>query len=303
MMNVARENSKIAPQFNLQPENNMHQQDIVSTVKNALAEDLGLGAAMPADITAQLIPADRLSTGKIITREQCIFCGKAWVEETFKQLGDEVDITWHVEDGDKLQANQTICELSGNARHLLTGERTALNFVQFLSATATTVRTYVDALNQTQTRLLDTRKTIPGLRTAQKYAVTCGGGTNHRVGLFDAFLIKENHIAACGSINNAVTKAREIAPNKPVEVEVESLEQLEQALNAGADIIMLDNFTIPDIEKAITITDHKAKLEVSGNMTLATIADYAATNVDFISVGALTKHIKAIDLSMRLDEI
>lgn len=281
----------------------MHQLDIASAVKTALIEDLGLGLAMPADLTAMLIPADRQSKGKIITREDCVFCGKAWVEETFKQLGDEINITWYAEDGDALTANQTICEFTGNARLLLTGERTALNFVQLLSATATTVRTYLHALADSKTQLLDTRKTIPGLRTAQKYAVTCGGGANHRIGLFDAFLIKENHIAACGSIADAVTKAKELAPGKPVEVEVESLEQLQQALDAGADIVMLDNFTIPDIQQAISITNQRAKLEVSGNMSLETIADYAATNVDFISVGALTKHIKAIDLSMRLDEI
>lgn len=280
----------------------MHQFDIASTVKAALAEDLGLGFASPADLTAMLIPADRQSSGKIITREECVFCGKAWVEETFNQLGGDINITWFVNDGDSLSANQTICEFTGNSRLLLTGERTALNFVQLLSGTATTVRTYVNALAGSQTQLLDTRKTIPGLRTAQKYAVKCGGGANHRIGLFDAFLIKENHIAACGTITDAVAKAKELAPGKPVEVEVETLTELTQALDAGADIIMLDNFSIPDIQQAIAITERRAKLEVSGNMSIETIADYAATNVDFISVGALTKHIKAVDLSMRLDE-
>lgn len=281
----------------------MHQLDIASAVKTALTEDLGLGLAMPADLTAMLIPADKQSSGKIITREDCIFCGKAWVEETFRQLGGEIEITWFAEDGDALNANQTLCTFTGNSRLLLTGERTALNFVQLLSGTATTVRSYIEALQYSTTQLLDTRKTLPGLRTAQKYAVTCGGGKNHRIGLFDAFLIKENHIAACGSIISAVQQAKEFAPGKPVEVEVESLEQLQQALDANADIIMLDNFSIAEIEQAISITNQCAKLEVSGNMSIESIADYAATNVDFISVGALTKHVKAIDLSMRLDEI
>ena len=283
----------------------MLQQDITRAVRAALLEDLG-GALTPADqpdagtdITAQLIPADRHSTARIITREAGVFCGKAWVEEVFAQLGGDVEIAWSVADGDRLEPNQELFRLSGPARVLLTGERNALNFVQTLSGVATLTARYVAELAGTHCRLLDTRKTLPGLRTAQKYAVTCGGGKNHRIGLYDAYLIKENHILACGGIAEAITEARRLNPGKPVEVEVESLAELEQALSAGADIVMLDNFDVPMMHDAVTLNTGRAKLEVSGNVTLDTLAAYAATGVDFISVGALTKHVRALDLSMR----
>lgn len=291
-------------------------QDITTTVSWSLKEDLGQDFSSQSqteqinadyDITAALIPLHHQAKAKVITRENCIVCGVAWVNEVFKQL-DEVansttTLTWHVKDGDKVSANSTLFELSGNARLLLTGERSALNFLQSLSATATVTHEYVQALSGSETQLLDTRKTIPGLRSAQKYAVTCGGGFNHRIGLFDAFLIKENHIAACGGITNAVTTAKNNHSDKKVEVEVESLDELQQALKAGADIIMLDNFSTLMIEQAVAINKDlrqgQAKLEVSGNMTLATLKNYAKAGVDFISVGALTKHVQAVDLSMR----
>ncbi|WP_368166021.1 carboxylating nicotinate-nucleotide diphosphorylase [Aeromonas sp. R9-1] len=283
----------------------MLQQDITRAVHTALLEDLG-GALTTdgqpdagADITAQLIPTDRHATARIITREAGIFCGKAWVEEVFAQLGGEVEIVWSVADGDRLAPNQELFRLTGPARVLLTGERNALNFVQTLSGVATLTARYVAELSGTHCRLLDTRKTIPGLRTAQKYAVTCGGGKNHRIGLYDAYLIKENHILACGGIAEAITEARRLNPGKPVEVEVESLAELAQALDAVADIVMLDNFDVPMMRDAVALNAGRAKLEVSGNVTLETLADYAATGVDFISVGALTKHVRALDLSMR----
>jgi nicotinate-nucleotide pyrophosphorylase (carboxylating) len=273
--------------------------DVSRAVALSLAEDLNHQSPEMGDITASLIPKDSVSKAKIITREDCVFCGKAWTDEVFKQLDSTIEVTWHVEDGDRVSANATLFELSGNTRILLTGERTALNFVQLLSGTATLVAQYVKELSGTKTRLLDTRKTIPGLRLAQKYAVTCGGGKNHRVGLYDAFLIKENHIAGCGSIDKAVATAKQNFPGKSVEVEVESLEELQQALDAKADIVMLDNFCIPDINKAVSMTNNTAKLEVSGNMDITTIRQYAQTGVDFISVGALTKNVQSIDLSMR----
>ena len=302
------------------------QQDIINTVTFALKEDLNNGT----DITAELIPATDTANATIITREACIVCGVAWVNEVFKQLdatvaaslysddgadqgaNKEADqafipttITWFVNDGQHVSANTTLFELSGYARTLLTGERTALNFLQTLSGTATITSEYVKALQNTTTKLLDTRKTIPGLRNAQKYAVTCGGGFNHRIGLFDAFLIKENHVAACGGITQAINRAQHNHPDKKVEVEVESIDELNQALSASADIIMLDNFTHAMIEEAVILrnsaitTKHKTLLEVSGNMTLSTLTDYAKAGVDFISVGALTKQVNAVDLSMR----
>ncbi|WP_028116185.1 carboxylating nicotinate-nucleotide diphosphorylase [Ferrimonas senticii] len=280
----------------------MLENDIRITVAAALNEDLGGLNATDGDITAQLIPADRYSEATVITREHGIFCGKAWVEQVFNQLGGDVALHWHVDDGDLVVPNQTLVELAGPARILLTGERTALNFIQTLSGVATVVHRYSCKLQGTHCRLLDTRKTIPGLRTAQKYAVTCGGGKNHRIGLFDAFLIKENHIAACGGIAAAIAAARRLKPQAPVEVEVENLAELDAALVAGADIIMLDNFDVTMMTEAVAINNQhgaKAKLEVSGNVTIDTIADFARTGVDFISVGALTKHVKAMDLSMR----
>ncbi|WNC68048.1 carboxylating nicotinate-nucleotide diphosphorylase [Thalassotalea nanhaiensis] len=283
------------------------QNDIESTVTWALAEDLGAAPGeLPKaenDITACLIPANTNAVATVICREDCVISGVAWVNEVFKQLdasaNEQTAITWFVADGQTVKANTTLFELNGNARLLLTGERTALNFLQSLSGTATLTSQYVKELEGSETKLLDTRKTIPGMRSAQKYAVTCGGGHNHRIGLFDAFLIKENHVNACGGINNAVATAKQNHPGKTVEVEVESLDELTQALNAGADIIMLDNFTTDMIETAVGLTRGKAKLEVSGNMTIEILKEYTAAKVDFISVGALTKHVKAIDLSMR----
>lgn len=283
----------------------MLENDIRLSVKAALDEDLGQQDAS-GDITAQLIPADKYAQASLITREEGVFCGKAWAEQVFNQLGGEVALHWHVDDGDLLVPNQCLCEFSGPARAILTGERTAMNFIQTLSGVATLTKLYVDKLAGTHTRLLDTRKTLPGLRTAQKYAVSCGGGQNHRIGLFDAFLIKENHIMACGNIKGAVNQARKLKPDVLVEVEVESLAELKMALDAGADIIMLDNFDITMMLDAVQINkdyqanDAGAKLEVSGNVTLNTIADFAKTGVDYISVGALTKHVRALDLSLRL---
>lgn len=286
----------------------MLQQDISRAVRAALLEDLGQALTAldqpdaSADITAQLIPADRISTARVITREAGVFCGQPWVDEVFAQLGGEVKVEWKVQDGERLSPNQELFRLHGPARALLTGERNALNFVQTLSGVATLTARYVAELAGTECRLLDTRKTLPGLRSAQKYAVTCGGGKNHRIGLFDAYLIKENHILACGGIREAIAEARRLNPGKPVEVEVESLAELEQALTARADIVMLDNFDVPMMKEAVRLNQGRAKLEVSGNVTLETLADYAATGVDFISVGALTKHVRALDLSMRFIE-
>ncbi len=277
----------------------MLQQDIQRAVRHALLEDLGGTLDPNADITAQLIPADKQGAATVITREAGVFCGTAWVNEVFAQLGGQVTIEWLVKDGDHLEPNQPLFRLQGPARILLTGERTSLNFVQSLSGVASQVACYVKELDGTHCRLLDTRKTVPGLRTALKYAVTCGGGNNHRMGLFDAYLIKENHIMACGGIAQAVAKARELNPGKRVEVEVENLDELQQALDAKADIIMLDNFEVPMMEQAVILNAGRAKLEISGNVTLQTIRRFALTGVDFISVGALTKHVHALDLSMR----
>ena len=283
----------------------MFQQDVSRAVRAALLEDLGDALTTldqpdaSTDITAQLIPADRMASARVITREAGVFCGQPWVDEVFTQLGGDVKVEWKVQDGEVLSPNQELFRLHGPARLLLTGERNALNFVQTLSGVATLTARYVAELEGTDCRLLDTRKTIPGLRTAQKYAVTCGGGKNHRIGLYDAYLIKENHILACGGIAEAINEARHLNPGKPVEVEVESLAELEQALAAHADIVMLDNFDVTMMREAVTINQGRAKLEVSGNVTLDTLAEFAATGVDFISVGALTKHVRALDLSMR----
>lgn len=274
-------------------------QDIRDSVTQALKEDIGDG-----DITAELISADTQAKARIITRETCVLCGKAWVEAVFQQLDDTVKITWYGDDGDLFQEDDVLFKLEGSARSLLTGERAALNFVQLLSAVATKARYYSELVAGTDIKVLDTRKTIPGLRTAQKYAVTCGGCFNHRVGLFDAFLIKENHISACGSIEKAVTTAKALHPEKPVEIEVESLEEFEIAANAQANIIMLDNFTLTDLKTAVAINKEKylsfSKLEASGGVNDKTLRPIAETGVDFVSVGALTKDCKAIDLSMRI---
>ncbi|MGB8666310.1 MAG: carboxylating nicotinate-nucleotide diphosphorylase [Serratia inhibens] len=275
------------------------ESDIPYAVAQALREDLGGEVDADHDITAQLLPADKLAEATIITREPGVFCGRRWLSEVFIQLGNQVKVEWLVADGDSLVPDQPLCKLSGPARVLLTGERTALNFVQTLSGVATEVSRYVALLQGTQTRLLDTRKTLPGLRTALKYAVLCGGGSNHRLGLSDAFLIKENHIIASGSIKNAVEKAFWLHADVPVEVEVESLDELQQALDAGADIVMLDNFSVEMMRAAVAQTQGRAQLEVSGNVTSETLRTFAETGVDYISVGALTKHVTALDLSMR----
>ncbi len=270
--------------------------DRKTAVQAALNEDIGSG-----DITAMLIPAEEQARARVISREAAVICGRDWVNEVFQQIDKSVTVSWQIEDGQQVAADDTLFELSGNARSLLTGERSALNFLQLLSGTATTCREYADIVAHTSVKLLDTRKTIPGLRTAQKYAVSCGGCHNHRIGLYDAFLIKENHIAASGGIAKAVAAARQLAPGKPVEVEVESLTELEQALAAGADIIMLDNFSLADMRAGVKLTAGRAKLEASGNVSKKTLASIAETGVDYISIGALTKHARAIDLSMRLN--
>ncbi|UOB73180.1 carboxylating nicotinate-nucleotide diphosphorylase [Pseudoalteromonas sp. APM04] len=267
----------------------------------ALDEDLNYQTAADGDITAQLIPQNEQASAKVITREECIFCGKDIIIEVFKQVDPTVQVSVLVNDGDVVTANSTLFTAKGSARAILTAERTALNFVQTLSGTATTTAHYVKKLSGTSTQLLDTRKTIPGLRALQKYAVKCGGGANHRIGLFDAFLIKENHIAACGGIEKAVAQAKLNHPSKPVEVEVESLQELKQAIDAGADIIMLDNFSVEQIKQAVILTNKRTKLEVSGNMTLETLKTYSQAGVDFISSGALTKNLQSIDLSMRFE--
>lgn len=270
---------------------------IPEAVKQALQEDVGSG-----DITAQLIPEPQQATARVISRQDAVICGIDWVNEVFKQVDPSLSLDWQVDDGDQVERDQVLFWAKGSARSLLTAERAALNFLQTLSATATVSKEYADKVAGTSVKLLDTRKTLPGLRFAQKYAVTCGGCYNHRIGLFDAFLIKENHIMACGGITEAVETARNNEPDKPVEVEVESLEELNLALNAGADIIMLDNFSLQDMRTSVEITDGKAKLEASGGITDATLRPIAETGVDYISIGALTKHCQAVDLSMRLTE-
>lgn len=263
----------------------------------ALAEDVGA-----QDITASLIPADQTAVARVLTRESMILAGRPWVDQLFAQLDPQVTVIWLAEEGSRVAANQPFLQLSGSARSLLTGERAALNFVQTLSAVATKVAHYVAIVDGLNTQILDTRKTIPGLRIAQKYAVTIGGGKNHRIGLYDAFLIKENHIAACGGITQAVATARQIAPNKPVEVEVENFDELDQALQAGADIVMLDNFSLDDMRLAVQHVAGRCKLEASGNITDQTLRAVAETGVDYVSMGTLTKDIQAIDLSMRFVE-
>ncbi|UPQ87619.1 carboxylating nicotinate-nucleotide diphosphorylase [Vibrio sinaloensis] len=273
--------------------------EIARAVAETIKEDLGGTLDPAADITASLIPADAHNEATIITREKGVFCGQAWADEVFKQLGGEVSIEWHVQDGDQVEPNQVLCTLSGPARALLTGERNAMNFIQTLSGCATVTAEYAAQLEGTGCRLLDTRKTIPGLRSALKYAVACGGGFNHRIGVFDAYLIKENHIIANGGITQTIKTAKQLNPGKPVEVETESLAELQEAIEAGADIIMLDNFTTEMMREAVKINAGRAALENSGNVTLDTIREYAQTGVDYISVGALTKHLRAMDLSMR----
>lgn len=267
--------------------------DIQRNVSFALEEDIRSG-----DITAQLIDADSETTATIITREDAVMCGIPWADEVFRQLGD-VQIEWHVEDGDRLAAETTLCTLSGNTRQILTGERTALNFLQTLMGTATTARRYADAVEGTNVTILDTRKTLPGLRAGQKYAVLCGGCQNHRIGLYDAFLIKENHVAACGGITAAIERARSLAPEKKIIVEVETLEELEEAAELKPHQIMLDNFS-PDMLKAAAAQRIEAALEVSGNLTMDNAVSLPENRPWFLSSGALTKHVMAIDLSLRL---
>ena len=272
------------------------QNDIDPIVKLALDEDIGSG-----DITAGLVDSNEQASATVITREAGILCGTQFVDAVFASVDPDIKVVWKKADGDTLAPNDVLFTLEGNARSILTGERAALNFLQMLSGTASYSASLASLIEGTKTKLLDTRKTIPGFRNAQKYAVTCGGCFNHRIGLFDAFLIKENHIAACGGIRQAVEQARQNAPGKPVEVEVENLDELEQALNAGADRIMLDNFTLDDMRNAVAVTAGKAELEASGNVTEETLRGIAETGVDFISIGALTKVVIPLDLSMRLD--
>ncbi|NWO05519.1 MAG: carboxylating nicotinate-nucleotide diphosphorylase [Alteromonadaceae bacterium] len=267
----------------------------IETVAQSLREDIGDG-----DITARLIPAEAVAKGRVITRENARLAGRAWAEEVFRQVDPAVELEWLFEDGDDIQRDDVIFRMHGPARSLLTAERSALNWLQTLSGVATRCAGYATRVAHTNVRLLDTRKTLPGLRLAQKYAVTCGGCDNHRIGLWDAFLIKENHIAACGSIARAVAEAHRVAPGKPVEVETENLEELAEALEAGADIIMLDEFSLEDMRQAVALTNGKAKLEASGGVNDQTLVPIAETGVDYISIGNLTKSVKAVDLSMRL---
>ena len=272
------------------------RQSRIETVAQSLREDIGDG-----DITAMLIPQARISRGHVITRDAATIAGRAWVEEVFRQVDPGVTLSWEVQDGDEASPGQSLFSMEGPARSLLTAERSALNWLQLLSGVATTCAGHARRVAHTGVQLLDTRKTLPGLRLAQKYAVTCGGCHNHRIGLWDAFLIKENHIAACGSIANAVSEARRIAPGRPVEVETENLDELDQALVAGADIIMLDEFSLADMRQAVIHTAGAAKLEASGGINSETLVPIAETGVDYISIGALTKDVRAVDLSMRLD--
>jgi len=271
------------------------QTDINPIVKLALDEDIGSG-----DITAALVPSRDTAHASVITREAGVLCGTQFVDAVFYAVDPDVSVEWKKTDGDRLAPNDVLFTLAGNARSILTGERAALNFLQMLSGTASYSASLVSLVEGTNAKLLDTRKTIPGFRNAQKYAVTCGGCFNHRIGLFDAFLIKENHIAACGGIRQAIEQARQSAPGKPIEIEVENLQELEQALTAKADRVMLDNFTLDDMRRAVAMTQGEAELEASGNVTEATLRGIAETGVDFISIGALTKVVMPLDLSLRL---
>ena len=272
--------------------------DIETTVARALEEDVGDG-----DVTAMLVPESQYALARVITREQAVICGRAWVDEVARQIDKEITIKWSVADGQEVAPGTLLFTAQGRARSLLTAERSMLNFLQLLSGTATATAQLVRLLEGTRTRLLDTRKTLPGLRTAQKYAVLAGGGENHRLGLFDAYLIKENHIAAAGGIDHAVAAARRLRPGLRVEVEVENLQQLDQAIATGAEMIMLDNFNLALMREAVERTAGRASLEASGGLEAGQLRAVAETGVDFISIGALTKHVRAIDLSMRLEAI
>lgn len=268
---------------------------ILANVQAALTEDIGTG-----DITAQLIPAGRTGCARVISREKAVLCGTAWADEAFRQVDPGLTIEWHAADGDAIAAGQLLLQACGPARSLLSAERTVLNFLQLLSGIATRCSHFQHLLDGTSARLLDTRKTLPGLRLAEKYAVRCGNGHNHRLGLYDAFLIKENHIAACGGIAQAVASAQRLFPQRPVEVEVETLDELHVALTSGAQLIMLDNFSLEDMRRAVAITAGRVALEASGGINETNLRQVAETGVDYISLGTLTKDVKAIDLSMRL---
>ncbi len=271
--------------------------DIKEIVRQALAEDIGTG-----DLTARLIEANTKANAHVITRDDAILCGAAWFDEVFRQLDSTITIEWHANDSDSIQSGQTICQVRGPARSLLSGERMALNFLQLLSGTATQTRRYVDAINGTQAKILDTRKTLPALRNAQKYAVTCGGGYNHRMGLYDGILIKENHILAAGSITQAVQQAKATAPaGVMIEVEVEDLAEVKEARAVGSERLLLDNFDLETLRIAVAETRGRAKVEASGGITLENIRAVAETGVDYISIGVLTKDVVAVDYSMRFD--
>ncbi len=277
----------------------MLQDDIKTTVKMALIEDFG-GVLDPSlDVTAQLIAQDAVSHASVITREAGIFCGKEWVEEVYLQLGNQIELQWFVKDGDVIEPGEQLFSLKGNSRLILTGQRTAINFMQTLSGVATEVSKYVKQMEGTNCKLLDTRKTIPCLRSALKYAVVCGGGINDRIGLFDMFYIRENHILSCGGINNAIQTAKKQHPELKIKIDVSNLDELQQALDNKADIITLDNFDYDTIVLAVKQVNHSALLEVSGSINLDTVGRFAKTGIDFISVGAITKNIKALDLSMK----
>ena len=267
---------------------------IRSDVARALAEDIGSG-----DVTASLVPKERVAHARVDIRETAVLCGSAWLDEVFRQIDPETRVKWHAKDGDRVSLNQVLCEIDGRARSLLTGERTALNFLQTLSGVATRTRTFVDAIAGTKATILDTRKTLPGLRQALKYAVRCGGASNHRMGLYDGILIKENHIAAAGGIGPALRQARQVAGNVPVQIEVESIAQLSAAIEAGATLILLDNFDLAGLREAVKVTAGRAALEASGGVNLDTVRAIAETGVDRISIGSLTKDVCAVDLSMR----
>ncbi|MEA1048553.1 carboxylating nicotinate-nucleotide diphosphorylase [Lamprobacter modestohalophilus] len=268
---------------------------IEAQVRDALAEDVGDG-----DLTAQLLPVDAVARAEVMTRDDAVLCGVAWFDQVFRQLDPLVEIEWHARDGERVLPGQLLCSLRGNLRQLLTGERTALNYLQLLSGTATRARRYADAVAGLPVRILDTRKTLPGLRRQQKYAVVCGGCDNHRMGLFDAILIKENHISAAGSIRAAIAAAKRLAGDAPVEIEVESLDELNEALDAGVERVLLDNFGLPELRRAVELTAGRSRLEASGGITRDRLRVIAETGVDDISVGGLTKHVEAVDLSMRL---
>jgi nicotinate-nucleotide pyrophosphorylase (carboxylating) len=267
---------------------------IRSDVARALAEDVGSG-----DVTASLLPKDRAAHARVVIRETAVLCGSAWFDEVFRQIDPETRVNWHARDGDRVSPNQVLCEIDGRARSLVTGERTALNFLQTLSGVATRTRTFVDAIAGTKATILDTRKTLPGLRQALKYAVRCGGASNHRMGLYDGVLVKENHIAAAGGIGPALRQARQVAGNVPIQIEVESIAQLNTAIEAGAKVILLDNFDLAGLREAVKLTAGRAALEASGGVNLDTVRAIAETGVDRISIGSLTKDVCAVDLSMR----